>query len=388
MTAPSEGAPPLEIDFSEVEGLTYRCLDGCALCCLCQPELLPKEEAEFRNRPDLAEAIADKHISPDVRGVGLKLKGGHGSCHFLDEKRCRIYERRPHFCRMFPVNIFLGWKVQVNVNMSCRGIGMPGQRLRGLAEESLGDYSSAWLAAELVTAKNVFASFVKNTMAMAVSQSFSSVRGAAKAAEDELTDRAGLSRVMTYAEFGRTRQNASARDIVREVRRTEPEADIEERALADGTELFDLPDLSLLPIYIDQDLNWRVYRLVGKEVVGYLLSEDGGTEEFSRVGPGEVEMLPISHPGRSALKQYLRVVNARDCFLGHAAYLCDADGYEFNFAQAYLGALANNAIDLWWRASFLAHMDGKTEIGPREVREGIVFFDMDLLDLPTIGAFV
>ena len=320
--------------------------------------------------------------------MGLKLKGGHGSCHFLEERRCRIYGRRPHFCRMFPVNIFLGWRVQVNINMSCRGIGMPGQRLQSLAEESLGDYSQAWLAAELTTAKNVFTSFVKNSMAMAVSQSFSSVRNAAKAVEDELTDQTGLSRVMTYAEFGRTRQNASARDIVRAVRRTEPEADIAERALADGTELFDLPDLSLLPIYIDEGLNWRVHRLVGKEIVGYLLSEDGGTEEFSRVDPGEVEMLPMSHQGRNAMKRYLGIVNARDCFLGHAAYLCDGDGYEFNFAQAYLGALANNAIDLWWRASFLAHAEGKTEIGPNEVREGVVFFDMDLLDLPTIGAFV
>ena len=388
MTAPNRGVPILETDFSEVEGLTYRCLDGCALCCLCQPELLPEEEAEFRSLPELAEAIADKHISPDVRGVGLKLKGGHGACHFLEKRRCRIYEQRPHFCNMFPVNIFLGWRMQVNVNMSCRGIGMPGQGLRSLAEESLGDYSPEWLAAELATAKDVFAGFVKNTRAMAVSQSFSSVRSASKAVEDELTDRTGLSRIMTYAEFGRTRQNAGARDIARAVRRTEPEADVEERALADGIELFDLPDLSLLPIYIDEGLNWRIHRLVGKEVVGYLLSEDGGTEEFSRVDPGEVEMLPISHQGRSAMKRYLGIVNARDCFLGHAAYLCDADGYEFNFAQAYLGALANNAIDLWWRASFLAHTGGKMEIGPREIREGIVFFDMDLLDLPTIGAFI
>jgi len=388
LTARDRDAPPLEIDFSEVEGLDYRCLDDCALCCLCQPELLPSEEAEFRSHPELCEAIADRHISPDVRGVGLKLRGDHGACYFLENKRCRIYDRRPHFCSMFPVNIFLGWRAQINVNMSCRGIGMSGQNLKALARKSLADYSPGWLSAELATARKVFADFIRNTRAMAVSQSFSSVRASSKALEDELIDRTGLSRIMTYAEFGSTRQDASARDIVRCVRRTEPEADIEERASVDGTELFDLPDLSLLPIYIDEGLRWKVFRLVGKEIVGYLLFENGATEEFSRIHPSEVGLLPVSSAGRSAMKSYLGTVNARDCFLGHAAYLCDADGYEFNFAQAYLGALANNAIDLWWRASFLAHMGGMEELGPLEVREGIIFFDMDLLDLPTIGAFV
>ena len=81
-------------------------------------------------------------------------------------------------------------------------------------------------------------------------------------------------------------------------------------------------------------------------------------------------------------------MNSRDCFLGHAAYLCDSENYDYNFAQVYIGALANNAVDLWWRSSLLATLSGKTELGNAEISDGIVFFDMDLLDLPTIGAFV
>jgi hypothetical protein len=50
--------------------------------------------------------------------------------------------------------------------------------------------------------------------------------------------------------------------------------------------------------------------------------------------------------------------------------------------------LATNVLDLWWRSSFLAHLRQRTELGAAEIREGIVFFDMDLLDLPTIGAFI
>ena len=177
-------------------------------------------------------------------------------------------------------------------------------------------------------------------------------------------------------------------DIVKQIRRTEPEADVDERALMDGMELFDLPDLSLLPIYVDENLVWRIFRFVGNEVVGYVLSEDGSTKEFSRTDPSQVDLLQMDDGAKEAAKEYLEMVNRRDCFLGHAAYLCDSENYDYNLAQVYVGALANNALDLWWRSSFLAHLKGKDSLGRAEVREGVVFFDMDLLDLPTIGAFI
>ena len=379
---------PLEIDYSEVDSRTYKCIDGCALCCLCQPELLPDEEERFKKDQGLADAIAERHISPDVTGAALKLKGAHGACYFLTDKRCRIYEDRPHFCRSFPVNVFVGWRIQLNANLSCRGIGLEGERLGDVSREIIAEYGERKLKAELESAKKVFTEFVKNTRDAWVAQSFSSVRGAGHSLSYEFADELGLSRILTYAEHGRTKQNAPANDIARIVRKTEADADIEERALIDGTELFDLPDLSLLPIYIDEKNDWKIFRLVGKEIVGYRLSEDGGTQEYSRTNPSEIELLPIAASGRNTFENYVDVVNARDCFLGHAAYLCDMEGYEYNFAQAYLGALANNALDLWWRASFLARLDQKNELDAREIREGIIFFDMDLLDLPTIGAFI
>ncbi len=381
--------PGLEIDISEIKGRSYTCLEGCALCCLCQPELLPEEEAKFRAAPSLAEGVAERHISPDVRGAAIKLRGAHGSCHFLNEnRRCSIYHERPHFCRAFPVNVFVGWRIQFNANMSCRGLGRKGERLESIAECVLQDYGDEKLKRELKEARRVFTEFIQNTREAWVSQSFSSVRGAANALMEELTEEPGLSRLLTYAERGSTRQNASAGDLARLARKTEPEANIEERALIDGTELFDLPDLSLLPIYLGQDMRWTIFKLEGREIVGFRLSGDGSTEETSRSDPSSTELLPLTNNGRAAFKRYLSIVNLRDCFLGHAAYLCDAEGYEFNFGQVYLGALANNAVDLWWRASFLASLNGKKELGQDEVEEGIIFFDMDLLDLPTIGAFI
>lgn len=384
----AQASEALEIDYTEVEGKTYRCVDGCALCCLCQPELLPDEEARFRADSELSEGLADRHISPEVHGAAIKLRGAHGSCHFLRDKRCRIYQDRPHFCKAFPINVFIGWRIQLNANMSCRGMGLPGENLLDIARSNLSEYGDGRLRSELGSAKKVFTEFVRNTRDAWVAQSFSSVRGAGDALADELVDELGLSRLLTYAEHGRTKQNASASDIAKLVRKTEEEANVEERALIDGTELFDLPDLSLLPIYIDDKNRWSIFRLVGKEIIGYDLSEDGTTTQVSRTNPSDIELMPLTGSGKAAFKEYMALANSRDCFLGHAAYLCDMEGYEFNFAQVYLGALANNAIDLWWRASFLAKLAGGNELGPEQIREGIVFFDMDLLDLPTIGAFI
>ena len=379
---------PPEPDLSELEGRSYTCIDGCALCCLCQPELLPGEEKEFMADPVLRAGITRKHISPEVLGAAIRLKGDYGACHFLNERRCVIYERRPHFCRVFPLNVFVGWRIQLNANMSCRGLGLPGIPLEQTGRELLSQYGDERLESELVSAAGVFAQFEENTKDAMVSQSFDSVRSAASMLVDELTDGIGLSRMMTYAEYGSSKRDSAPADLAKAARAMEAEADIAERALMDGVELFDLPDLSHLPVHVGPDLSWRIFKLEDKAIVGWELAEAGTTEEFCRLDPASVSLLPMSVEGRAALRRYVDVVNARDCFAGHAAYLCDMEGYEFNFGQVYIGTVANSVIDLWWRASLLAQLAGVDALGPDEVKEGIVFFDMDLLDLPTIGAFI
>jgi Fe-S-cluster containining protein len=378
----------IDIDFSELEGRSYSCIDGCALCCLCQPELLPDEERKLRNDPRLVGAISGKHISPDVRGAAIKLRGEHGACYFLDKKRCGIYADRPHFCRSFPISVFVGWRVQLNVNLSCRGIGLAGEPLRKLGQEIMTGFDERTLYDEFSSARRVFSDFNSNMREARIAQSVQSVRDAAQTVVGNLSDAIGLSKILTYAENGNTRQNSSANDIVRLARKSEAEANLEERAVIDGTELFDLPEKSMLPVYINERLDWRIFQLVDKEIVGYNLSEDGKIEEMSRTDPSDVELLPIGEDGARLFNEYFSTVNRRDCFLGHAAHLCDLEGYEFNFAQVYLGTMATNALDLWWRSSFLASLEGRERLDLREIREGIVFFDMDLLDLPTIGAFI
>lgn len=377
-----------EVDLSELDGLTYACLDNCALCCLCQPELLPDEESGFRGDPRLSAGLADRHISPDVTGTAIRLQGAHGACHFLKGRRCTIYDRRPHYCRAFPVSIYSGWRVQLNANLSCRGMGLPGEDLNTFGRALLSKYGNERLAEELRGSRQVSAEFSDNMRDAKVAQSVFSLRSAADALMRDLADEVGLSRLLTYSESGRTKQNSSAQDIARRARSVEPEADVQDLGVLIGTELFDLPDLAYLPVYVDERLTWRIFKLVGDDIVGYVLHEDGATQEESRASPSEVYLAPMSNGGREAFLRYLGTVNGRDCFIGHAAHLLDEDGYTYNFAQAYIGALAHTAVDLWWRASFLASQKGSSTLDWAEVREGVAFFDMDLLDQPTIGAFL
>ncbi len=84
---------------------------------------------------------------------------------------------------------------------------------------------------------------------------------------------------------------------------------------------------------------------------------------------------------------YLRVLNSRDSMLGYAYYLVDAYGYEDPVANTYFGMMATTALDLLWRSSLLAYIQ-RGGLDKNGVMEGIISYDMDRLDAPTIGAFI
>ncbi|MDR2699033.1 MAG: YkgJ family cysteine cluster protein, partial [Candidatus Methanoplasma sp.] len=87
------------------------------------------------------------------------------------------------------------------------------------------------------------------------------------------------------------------------------------------------------------------------------------------------------------LKGYISILNQRDSFLGNVFSLMDAVDYEDDMANAYYGCLSTTILDILWRASMLDHFFG-IGMGERGIREAIIFYDMDRLDAPTIGAFV
>jgi hypothetical protein len=52
-----------------------------------------------------------------------------------------------------------------------------------------------------------------------------------------------------------------------------------------------------------------------------------------------------------------------------------------------MGVLSTSMLDMIWRASLIAHVKG-TKLDGDGVREGIIYYDMDRLDGPSIGAFI
>ena len=110
-------SPEDQVDLSELEGRNFTCTDGCGLCCLCQPELLPNEEKLFRSKfPEMVVLKNEPH-----RHYAMAMKKGMGSCAFLNDRRCKVYNERPHFCREFPFHIHVGMRAQVQLDLSCRG---------------------------------------------------------------------------------------------------------------------------------------------------------------------------------------------------------------------------------------------------------------------------
>lgn len=66
---------------------TWRCVKQCGACCHLDPA----------DRPDLEE-----YLAPDELELYLSLVGEGGWCIHFDplSRQCRIYDRRPRFCRV------------------------------------------------------------------------------------------------------------------------------------------------------------------------------------------------------------------------------------------------------------------------------------------------
>ncbi|MEM8721882.1 MAG: YkgJ family cysteine cluster protein [Cyanobacteria bacterium P01_G01_bin.39] len=67
----------------------WQCVSGCGACCNLSPE----------DRPDLAQYLTSEELE-----TYMSMVGEDGWCinYDHDERKCQIYEQRPHFCRVQP----------------------------------------------------------------------------------------------------------------------------------------------------------------------------------------------------------------------------------------------------------------------------------------------
>ena len=77
----------------------WQCVTNCGACCNLTPE----------DRPDLAEYLSSEELE-----LYMSMVGESGWCINYDrkERKCKIYDERPRFCRVEPDNFAVMYDVE------------------------------------------------------------------------------------------------------------------------------------------------------------------------------------------------------------------------------------------------------------------------------------
>jgi len=339
----------ITVDRSELEGLRFQCIDGCAYCCLCPPELTGKDREYFRG--------AHPATVEESEGTSqLALQGGAGGCALLKDRRCTDYEKRPFHCRAFPLRVHFLDRVQSCANLSCRGINREkGAPLADLLDSMLKAEPASDLSDAAAAAHNEWGQFVNKAFLRGVPVELSGTR---------LLLSEVIPRWPGELEAGR--------DEVSEL----------------VSETFSIEEAAQLPVYISPALEWQVFQVRGDTLRRFGLRENGEMVPSGEWPLRAVPLLELTSEGRSEFSGYLQTLNRRDPMAGSAALVVRAMRFEEEFEEAYLDILRDCALDLWWRSSLLAFLRNASVLSAAEVREGIIFCDADFLDMSGIGGML
>lgn len=367
-----------EVDYSEVAGKKAECIDGCGMCCLCQPEVLPQERQFFRR----------EHPEYLVRTRGpepyfaLALKKGRGSCVFLNEcRRCKVYDHRTTYCRQFPYHMYVSDRVKVELDLSCRGL-WTGKGADALQEaKQIVSAADARLKQAVKESSAVYREFYENARAAGVMADSSMLRMTVSEHLDDFTDLGFIGRILSMAEVEAQVSLAGVRSGKYDLK------EMNDAARETALESLSTDDPLSMPVYGAEDLSWNVFTVDRNKVEWLTVGDDGEFHHKGFADASEIEIKPPNDEGRKILAEYLGILNGRDSFLGSVYYLIDANGYEDDLSNAYYGSLATAVLDILWRTALLDRFFG-TGFGARGIREAIIFYDMDRLDAPAIGAFV
>ncbi len=369
-----------EVDYTELLNKKAECPEGCGLCCLCQPEVLADEKGFFEKnyRRDLV-----KSKGPD-KYLALALKKGKGSCVFLNDRRCKVYANRPTYCRQFPYHIYVGDRVKVELDLSCRGVWTG----KGIAadEEAKDIVSKADLRIKraIKEAGEVYSQFYFNCREAGVMGDVEKIRSSVDNNIEKFADMSYLSKIMEMTMM----EPVMNIDGVKADAPMDPE-EMNEAAMSTAMESMSTNDPVNAPVYCDEDYNWNLFLADSESgrIDWMILDDDGDLQRKGQTNANAIRIKPLEPEGAKVLTDYIAILNQRDSFLGNVFSLMDATGYEDDMANAYYGCLSTTILDLMWRASMLDHFLG-TGMGEKGMREAIIFFDMDRLDAPAIGAFV
>ncbi len=163
-----------------IKEVGFKC-DFCARCCtqefndhvfLLDEDLESVREAD----PDAVEPapyyeLCDQHGNFYVSGYALKTQKD-GSCIFLRDKRCTIYDRRPFICRLYPYMLHMeadekgniGWRQISGLDLhGCYHDDISDEECKKLARE-IKNYEQAFLEQKLSFLEKARQHFEKNKL--------------------------------------------------------------------------------------------------------------------------------------------------------------------------------------------------------------------------------
>ncbi|MBR7005823.1 MAG: hypothetical protein IKH98_02750 [Candidatus Methanomethylophilaceae archaeon] len=238
------------------------------------------------------------------------------------------------------------------------------------------------IVAALEQSKAVYREFYANCRESGVMSDPSRIRMTVSENASMFTDLAYLSRIMDMVEIEPV---MSLSGLQPETRLDLPSLEEAGRELAMDSMSSDDP--LNVPVYCDGKWNWNMFMASNGRIRWNVMDDEGDLHEMGSADAGEIALRVPDAEGSKVLSGYVGTLNGRDSFLGNVFSMMDLNEYRDDMANAYYGCLSVSVMDLLWRMSMLDHFMGVGN-GAEGMREAVIFYDMDRLDAPTIGAFV
>ncbi|HVL48187.1 MAG TPA: YkgJ family cysteine cluster protein [Candidatus Thermoplasmatota archaeon] len=364
------------VDYRELAGATFACLEGCGLCCATAPRLVEDEPRKLAGH-----AAYGRHVRRRSDGtVALALSGS--ACAMLDGARaCSAYEARPTACRLFPFHVHLGPRIQVSLHRGCPGVA-PGaagaSSATDLAKRVVAQALTPAALAEADRAALNFREFARRAAVVGWEASLADLAPAFAPVLPDLLDPGRLAEMYARLASG--------------------EAGLEEATAAldePGDPAAFLADLALetfqedpegRPTHVADGFAWRAAVAADDRVTLFDVPARGEPRIVAETRLGNLPVGALDDGAREALARYLAIALARDHAAGAAARLVDRMGYEVTVPAAYARVAADTAGGLLLRAALEAKAAGRAVATAREADLAIRAQDMAFLSLPTIGA--
>jgi len=254
-------------------------------------------------------------------------------------------------------------------------------------KELISQIPEKMMVATLAETRETVTWFESNARKNDIYQSPEGMRLVVEALLPSLSESGGIGRLLAFADSEPEIGSMPADKIVELVLACEPPEDLAEIAKQGNYEQFEIENPAWLPVYLDPDLRLNSFRSANGGIELLELYSDGKLNLLMAFPMEELGLLAPDSGALSVFADYAKILNSRDQFLGSAYHLCAEDNFESDLLTVYLGLLGTALLDLWWRSGFVGKVLGQDVLNAELATEGVRAFDMDCLDMPTMGVF-